>query len=54
MAQDLTDANVSAIAAENLPAPIIPPSEVTMPNKPIDDNNINNYNGINWKRLPDL
>ena len=47
MAQDLTDANVSAIAAENLLAPIILPSEVTVPNEPIDDDNVNNYNGIN-------
>ena len=54
MAQDLTDANVSAIAAENLPAPTIPPSEVTVPDEPTDDDNVDNYDGIDWKRLPDL
>jgi hypothetical protein len=53
MAQDLTDANVSAIAAENLPAPAIPPSEITVPDELTDDD-VNNYDGINWKRLPDL
>ena len=47
IAQDLTNANVSAIAAENLLAPTIPPSEVTVPNEPTDDDNVNNYNGIN-------
>jgi hypothetical protein len=41
---------MSAIAAENPLAPIISSSEAEL----IDDDNINNYNGINWKRLPDL
>ena len=49
MAQDLTNANISVIAIKNLLVPIILPLEVTMPNEPIDDNNINNYNSINWK-----
>ena len=49
IAQDLTNANVSAIAIENLPAPIVLLSEVAAPNKLTDDNNIDNYNGINWK-----
>ena len=54
MAQDLTDANVSAIAAENLPAPTIPPLEVTVSDELTDDDNVDNYDGIDWKRLPDL
>ena len=47
MAQDLINANVSAIPVENLSAPIILLLEVTVPNKLIDNNNINNYNSIN-------
>ena len=51
MAQDLTDANVSTMAAENLPAPTILLSEVATPDELADeladDNNVNNYNGIN-------
>ena len=54
MVQDFTKANISAIAAENLPAFTIPLSKVTVPNKPTDNNNIDNYNSIDWKQLPDL
>ena len=43
MAQDPTNANVSAIAAENPLAPIILLSEAEL----VDDDNVNNYNGIN-------
>jgi len=50
MAQDPTNANMSAIAAENPSTPTISSSEAEL----ADDNNVNNYNGINWKRLPDL
>ncbi len=49
MAQDPTNANVSAIAAENPSAPTISLLEDAAPDQLIDDNNINNYNGINWK-----
>ena len=42
MAQDPTNANISAIAAENPLAPIISSSEAEL----ADDDNINNYNSI--------
>ena len=45
MAQDPTNANISAIAAENPLALIISLSETEL----ADNNNIDNYNGINWK-----
>ena len=41
---------MSAIAAENPLAPIISLLEAKLAN----NNNVNNYNSINWKRLPDL
>ena len=47
IAQDLTNANVSAIAVENLLAPIILLLEVATPNELTDDDNVNNYNSIN-------
>ena len=50
MAQDPTNANISAIAAENPLTPIILLLEAEL----ADDDNVNNYDGINWKRLPDL
>ena len=50
MAQDPTNVNVSATAAENPLAPIILLLEAEL----ADNNNVNNYNGTNWKRLPDL
>ena len=50
MAQDPTNANMSAIAVENPSAPIILSLEAEL----ADDDNVNNYDGINWKRLPDL
>jgi len=50
MAQDPTNANMSAIAAENPLAPTILSSEAEL----VDDNNVDNYDGIDWKRLPDL
>jgi len=43
MAQDPTDVNVSAIAAENPLAPII----LLLKAELIDNNNVNNYNSIN-------
>jgi len=43
MAQDPTNANVSAIAAKNPLAPIILSSEAKL----ADDDNVNNYNSIN-------
>ena len=43
MAQDRTNANVSVIAAENPLAPII----LLLKAELIDNNNVNNYNGIN-------
>ena len=45
MAQDPTNANVSAIAVENPSAPIILLLEAEL----TDDDNINNYDSINWK-----
>jgi len=54
MAQDPTNANVSAIAAENPLAPTILLLEDAAPDQLIDDDNVNNYNGIDWKQLPDL
>jgi len=53
MAQDPTNANVSAITAENPSAPITSSLEAA-PDQLIDDDNVDNYNGIDWKRLPDL
>ena len=52
MAQDFTDANVSAIATENLPALTILLSKVAkvaMPDKLTNNNNVDNYDSINWK-----
>ena len=48
------------MAAENLLAPTIlllevaEVAEVAVPNELTEDNNINNYNSINWKQLLDL
>ena len=48
------------MAAENLLAftillsEVIKVAEVTVPDKLVEDDNINNYNGINWKQLLDL
>jgi hypothetical protein len=39
--------NISIISAENLLAFTILLLKVTIPNKPIDNDNINNYNGMN-------
>ena len=53
MVQDLTDVNISVMAVKNLLAPIIlllevaEVIEVAVPNKLIEDDNINNYNSIN-------
>jgi len=54
MAQDPTNVNISAISAENPSAPIVLLLEAAAPDQLADDDNINNYNGIDWKRLPDL
>ena len=54
MAQDPTNANMSAIAAENPSAPTISLLEDAAPDQLTDDDNVDNYDGIDWKRLPDL
>jgi len=46
--------NISAISAENPSAPIVSLLEAAAPDQLADDDNVDNYNGINWKRLPDL
>jgi len=46
--------NISAISAENPLAPIVLLLEAAALNQLIDNDNVNNYNGINWKRLLDL
>ena len=47
MAQDPTNVNMSVIAIENPLAPIILLLEDAAPDQLIDNNNIDNYNGIN-------
>src|SRR2546430_2107683 len=63
MSQDLTEVNLNAIDTENEPTYSITLSETAAaPDDPSDDDapapndddNIDNYDGINWKRLPDL
>ena len=54
MAQDPTNAIMSVIATENPSAPTISLLEDAAPDQLIDDDNVDNYDGIDWKRLPDL
>jgi len=54
MAQDPTNVNISAISVENPLAPTVSLLEAAAPDQLADNDNVNNYNGINWKQLPDL
>ena len=54
IAQDPTNANISAIAVKNPLAPTTLLLEAAAPDQLIDEDNVNNYNSINWKQLPDL
>lgn len=50
MAQDPTNANANAITAENPSAPTTSSLEAAAPDELIDDDNVDNYDGIGVAR----